>query len=111
VFILRGFKSFVLEVHILKGLRAHFGEVRILKNLAAGDEWRVKSQEKDENKSLGGTRYTPPRVFFVRVANAGLMRDAASRTSRKEEALKVEGLKLKRKEREERKADPSLRSG
>ena len=84
-----GFKSFVLEVHIVKELRAHFGEVRILKSLVAGDEWpldargkRVKSREKDENKFLGGTRYTPPRVFFVRVANAVLMRDAASRASR-----------------------------
>jgi hypothetical protein len=33
VFILKGFKSCVLEVRILKKLRAHFSEVRILKSL------------------------------------------------------------------------------
>jgi hypothetical protein len=31
--ILKGFKSFVLEVRILKGLRMHFSEVQILKEL------------------------------------------------------------------------------
>ena len=37
VFILKGFKSCVLEVRILKGLGACFSEVRILKDLAIGD--------------------------------------------------------------------------
>jgi len=31
--ILKGFKSFVLEVRILQGLRVYFAEVRILKAL------------------------------------------------------------------------------
>jgi hypothetical protein len=32
---------------------------------------------------VGKDEYTPPRVFFVRVANAGLMLDAASRIATK----------------------------
>ena len=47
------------------------------------------------SNSRGG--YTPPRVFFVRVADKGLRLDAASRTAR---WFKVESLKLGR-EREE----------
>ena len=56
---------------------------------------------------MGGN--TPPRVFFVRAANKGLMVDAASRASkasRKEKRSSVESLNLK-----EEKADLSLRSG
>ena len=37
VFILKGFKSCVLEVRILKGLQACFVEVRIVKDLVIGD--------------------------------------------------------------------------
>ena len=37
VFILKGFKSCVLEVRILKGLRVGFAEVRILKDLVICD--------------------------------------------------------------------------
>src|SRR4029077_11239167 len=36
VFILKGFKSCVLEVRIPKGLRAGFAEVRIVKDLVTG---------------------------------------------------------------------------
>jgi hypothetical protein len=81
VFILKGFKSFVLEVRILKGLGVCFGEVRIVKGLVASDEWRARGREKDENKSLGGRAYTLPRVFFVRVGGKGLRLDAASTAS------------------------------
>jgi hypothetical protein len=35
MFILKGFKCFVLEVRILKGLRVRFGEVHILRGLGA----------------------------------------------------------------------------
>jgi hypothetical protein len=35
VFILKGFKSCLLEVRILKGLRGDFAEVRILKGIEA----------------------------------------------------------------------------
>ena len=63
-------------------------------------------------------RYTPPRVFFVRVADKGLMVDAASSTSRKEKRLRIDpsttlrarSLKLKGEKREEAKTNPSLRS-
>jgi hypothetical protein len=37
VFILKGFKSCVLEVRILRDLQAGFAEVRILKELVIGD--------------------------------------------------------------------------
>ena len=37
VFILKGFKSCVLEVRIPKGLRTCFSEVQILKELVIGD--------------------------------------------------------------------------
>ena len=37
VFILKGFKSCVLEVRILKGLQVCFSEVRIPKELVIGD--------------------------------------------------------------------------
>ena len=37
VFILKGFKSCVLEVFIPEGLRTCFSEVRIVKDLVAGD--------------------------------------------------------------------------
>jgi len=39
VFILKGFKSCVLEVRILRELRVSFPEVRILKGIVASDEW------------------------------------------------------------------------
>jgi hypothetical protein len=39
---------------------------------------------------IGDEGYTPPRVFFVRVANKGDMVDAASRASRNVTRLKVE---------------------
>jgi hypothetical protein len=81
VLILKSFKCFVLEVHILMGLWRCFPEVRIVKDLVASDEWRARSREKDENKFLGGKRYTPPRVLFVRVAGKGLRLDAASTAS------------------------------
>ena len=44
--ILKGFKSFVLEVFIVKGLRVRFMEVRILKGLRgeAGEGERVRSR-------------------------------------------------------------------
>jgi len=48
-------------------------------DLVASDEWLVASQSKDESKFWVGKTHTPPRVFFVRVANAGLRLDAASR--------------------------------
>jgi hypothetical protein len=59
-----------------------------------------------------------PRVFFVRVADKGLMVDAASSTSRKEKRLRIDpsttlrarSLKLKGEKREEAKTNPSLRS-
>jgi hypothetical protein len=41
MFILKSFKSFVLEVRILKGLRERFAEVRILMELVASAPWRV----------------------------------------------------------------------
>jgi hypothetical protein len=81
VLILKSFKSFVLEVHILMGIGVHFPEVRIVKDLGASDGWRARSREKDENRFLGGKRYTPPRVFFVRVPSKGLRLDAASSAS------------------------------
>jgi hypothetical protein len=40
VFILKGFKSCVLEVRILRELRARFAEVRILQDLVICD-WRL----------------------------------------------------------------------
>ena len=87
--ILKDFKSCVLEVRILMGLRVRLAEVRIVKDLGASDGWRARSREKDENKFLGGKRYTPPRVLFVpfaaalgkRVAGKGLRLDAASTAS------------------------------
>jgi hypothetical protein len=95
--------------------------VRIVKDLATCDWWFVTGdwwkKEKQcggwcgaSNGSVGGrarvdfnaegTEFAEkegvphPRVFFVRVANTGLMLDAASRASTKDARLRVEGLDL-----------------
>jgi len=47
VFILKDFKSCVLEVRIPKGLRAGFSEVRIVKHLVASGECRVVRLRKE----------------------------------------------------------------
>jgi hypothetical protein len=56
VFILKGFKSFVLEVHIPIGLGVCFPEVRILKGL--GEDLMGK-----QKTPIGCRRYEAERVF------------------------------------------------
>jgi hypothetical protein len=55
VFILKGFKSCVLEVRILKELRAHLMEVFILRNLVASKlRDRAGADEVNEEKGNAG---------------------------------------------------------
>jgi hypothetical protein len=49
--------------------------VRIVKEIVGSEWWLVGEAMKES----GQKRYPPPRVFFVRVANKGVMLDAASR--------------------------------
>ena len=120
VLILQGFKSFVLEVRILKSLQVDFAEVRILKGIVIREtecrskdrplqrQWAEAGSLRKLKRELGAETLrarswkrsggkegsdTPPRLFFVRVANKGLMLDAASRnvTGFKVESLKFEG--------------------
>jgi hypothetical protein len=106
--ILKGFKSCVLKLRILQELRARFAELRIIRGIVSvgprrgstgsvGDWWRVSfNTEGTEFAEEDG--YPPPRVFFVRAANTGLMLDAASRMARRgvTEGLvcRLEGLKV-----------------
>ncbi len=54
-------------------------------------EWRRPDYGK---RRFGLKDVTPPRVFFVRVADKGLMLDAASSASTKDTRLRVEGSGL-----------------
>jgi hypothetical protein len=87
MFILKSFKSFVFKLLILNGLRADFTEVRILKGIVASGRRQGSSgsggAEALCKEFVGKDGYTPSRVFFVRVANTGLMLDAASRIATK----------------------------
>jgi hypothetical protein len=53
VFILKGFKSCVLEVRILKELVAGFAEVRILKDLVICD-WRLVTGGRKRAEAVTG---------------------------------------------------------
>jgi hypothetical protein len=58
-------------------------------------EGRVRANFNAEGTEFAEKEGTPPpRVFFERVANTGLMLDAASRESTKNARLRVEGLEL-----------------
>jgi hypothetical protein len=87
MFILKSFKSFVFKLLILNGLGADFTEVRILKRIVASGRRQGSSgsggAEAPCAEFVEKNEYTPPRVFFARVANTGLMLDAASRIETK----------------------------